>query len=155
MKKIERVAEIDALCPKLDLDFKKPDHTKELEKAKSIIGDIQSRVKEILNPNNCFCLTENNYSTLTEEIIDMLDYVGNLSMWVFKVEFDIEDAYINAYGKSQETKIAWYNHYIELHLPYSEQKNKCFRLLDDLDDEYIEKLGKFPPNYVKKFDEVV
>lgn len=150
---------IDAVCPRLELNLTLPDHSSELSKAESIISDISISFKRIVKPVNKNSkshedayleskLTDKNFISMYEEVIKMLDYVGHLSMSIFNVEFEIENAYVLKYIHNPlEAKLAWYKHYSELHNPYTLLKNRCFNLLSELDEEYFKKFDKEPPNY--------
>jgi hypothetical protein len=126
-------------------DFQLPNHSNELCKAEEIIEKFKSKLK--LLEKNKF-VTDQNHITLYEEIVRILDYVGRLSMPAFAIEEELERMYVLQYPKSPElAKKLWSDHYEQIHHPYTLLKNRCFRMLEDLDNLYIKLNKKNPPNW--------
>jgi len=126
-------------------DFNLPDHSNELLMATEIIQKIKNKLKQIKKIKN---INDKTYEQLYEETIRILDYIGNLSMSVFKVEEEIERMYTMQFQHSPQLgKKLCNDHYTNIHHPYSLLKNRCFKLLDDLDDEYIKRNKRKPPNW--------
>jgi hypothetical protein len=122
-----------------------PNHSKELSKAEEIIEKLKSKLK-LMEKNKT--ITDKKHTELYEELIRILDYVGRLSEPFFKIEEELEHKYVLQYPKSPElAKKLWNDHYEELHHPYTILKNRCFRLLEELDDLYIHTFKKNPPNW--------
>ena len=128
----------------LPVNFQLPNHYNELCKAEELIEKLkkrcetQERQKSI---NDC------THTEFFEEIVRILLYVGQLSEAAFNVEDQLEALYTLRY-KCQPAlgKQLWWEHYDEIHRPYSLLKNRCFRLLEALDDDYVLNHGKLPPN---------
>jgi hypothetical protein len=83
-----------------------------------------------------------------ETTVRVLMYVGDLSNSVFGIEDQIQDLYFKQFIHSPElAKMLWQQHYGKLHHPYNILKNRCFRLLEELDAEYFKRHKKRPPNW--------
>jgi len=129
----------------IQVDFNLPQHANELSKAEGVLEKLKHKVE---HHNKNKSLTAELHSLLYEEIIRVLDYVGNLSIPAFKIEDRLERMYVLQYPHAPElAKKLWMDHYENIHHPYSLLKNRCFRLLDDLDEMYIALYGKNPPNW--------
>jgi len=126
-------------------DFTLPNHESELSKAEDIIEKLKTRLKRIQETKS---ITDKKHTELYEEIIIILDYVGRLSNPVFEIEETLERMYTLKYPKSPAlSKKLFWDHYDKLHHPYTILKNRCFRLLEDLDNEYIKRMKCNPPNW--------
>jgi len=122
-----------------------PVQVNELSKAEDIIEKLKSKFETVkLNKN----ITDESHTRLYEETIRVLDYVGRLSMPCFAVEDQLEEMYLIKFKRTPElAKKLWLDHYEVIHHPYTLLKNRCFRLLDDLDGEYIAVHKQYPPNW--------
>jgi len=126
-------------------DFKLPAHNNELSKAEEVIEKLRNKFKKIQKNKT---INDSIHNTLYEETVRILDYVGKLSMPTFAIEEEMEKLYILQYPKSPLLSKKLFNdHYMELHHPYTLLKNRCFRLLEELDNEYIKRFRKNPPNW--------
>jgi hypothetical protein len=126
-------------------DFKLPNHSNELSKAEEIIEKIKNNVRSIETNSS---ITDEIHLKTYEEVCRILDYVGNLSKPIFEIETEIEDLYVLKFPHSPElARKLWQEHYEELHHPYNILKNRCFRLLDDLDEEFHRVHKKHPSNW--------
>ena len=126
-------------------DFKLPNHHNELCKAEEIIEKLKNKFKKIERTKT---INDKNHDELYNEIIRILDYVGRLSMPAFAIEDDIERLYTLQYAKFPElAKKLWNDHYENIHHPYTLLKNRCFRMLEELDNLFIETHKKYPPNW--------
>ena len=126
-------------------DFKLPNHHNELCKAEEVIEKLKNKFKKIERTKT---INDKNHDELYNEIIRILDYVGRLSMPAFAIEDDIEQLYTLHYAKFPElAKKLCNDHYENIHHPYTLLKNRCFRMLEDLDKLYIETHGKYPLNW--------
>ena len=126
-------------------DFKLPAHNNELSKAEEVIEKIRNKFKKIQKNKN---INDIIHNTLYEETVRILDYVGKLSMPTFAIEEEMEKLYFLQYPKSPLLSKKLFNdHYMELHHSYTLLKNRCFRLLEELDGEYIKRFRKNPPNW--------
>ncbi len=126
-------------------DFRLPDHKDELYKAEELIEKFKYKLKIIQIKHK---IDDKTHTEFFEEIIRVLDYVGRLSKSVFDVEDEMELQYIKNYSKSPELAKKLFNdHYEYLHHPYTILKNRCFKLLEELDAEYYKQYKKQPPNW--------
>jgi hypothetical protein len=129
----------------IKLDFNLPNHDNELSSAENAIHLLKLKVVDaIINDK----LNDNVHQTYYDEIIRVLDYVGRLSMSVFAVNEELEKQYaVKFIHAPAMAKQLWLDHYENLHTPYNVIKNRCFKLLDRLDEGYIERFKKNPPNW--------
>ena len=126
-------------------DFKLPNHHNELCKAEEIIDKLKNKFKKIEKTKT---INGKNHDELYNEIIRILDYVGRLSMPAFAIEDEMERMYTLRYTKFPElAKKLCNDHYENIHHPYTLLKNRCFRMLEELDQLYIETHEKYPPNW--------
>ena len=126
-------------------DFNLPDHNKELSNIEHNIGRIKILFGEI-NKNGS--ITDKIHDDLYEKTIKILSYLGKLSTPCFAISRELEEMYIFNYPKSPKlSKKLWLDHYRKIHHPYSFLKNKCYSILDNLDDEYNRVHKKHPPNW--------
>lgn len=126
-------------------DLNLPNHSNELSKAEDIIEKLKIKIENIITNED---INDNIHTDTYEEVIRVLDYVGRLSMSAFAIEEQLERIYTLQYSKSPElAKKLWLDHYEKIHYPYSILKNRCFRMLEDLDAEYQRMYKKNPPNY--------
>lgn len=126
-------------------DFKLPDHSAQLNKADEVINELKSKIKEIETHNN---ITDKIHTCLYEETVRILDYVGTLSIPAFRLEDEIETYYTIKFLNAPELAKKLFNdHYEQIHHPYSLLKNRCFKILEDLDELYVKCWKKNPPNW--------
>lgn len=129
----------------IEYDFNLPNHVNELNNAENMIEKYQ---KELKNLQNLGTVNNHDYLALYEKVINILDYVGMLSLPAFNIEDKLEDLYTNKYIHFPElAKKLWLDHYKTIHRPYNILKNRCYSLLDDLDELYINVHKKTPPNW--------
>lgn len=129
----------------IDHDFKLPRHNNELSKADDLIEKLRQRFK-ILECRNA--ISDKEHLLMFEEVVRVLDYIGRLSMPAFAVEDEMERLYIMRYPHSPElAKKLWLDHFEDIHHPYNLLKNRCFKLIDELDELYIKANNKKPKNW--------
>jgi hypothetical protein len=129
----------------IKVDLCLPDHKNELAKAEDCIEKLKHKFEAFQKFKN---LTDKSHTSLYEEIVRILDYVGHLSMPAFKIEEELEAMYVKQFKHAPSmAKKLWLDHYDYLHRPYTLLKNRCFRLLEDLDELYIALYDKNPPNW--------
>ena len=125
-------------------DFNLPNHHEELLKAEEVIKIIQKRFEVIQTQKS---INNATHLELFEEIVRVLLCVGKLSEPAFEIENDMEKLYTLQFKHEPCLgKQLWLEHYEELHRPYTVLKNRCFRLLEELDKEYIKIHKKNPKN---------
>jgi len=126
-------------------DFKLPNHSNELCKAEEVIEKLKLRIKKTEESKT---INDKNHDEIYNEIIRILDYVGRLSMPAFGIEEEMEKMYTLQYAKFPElAKKLMNDHYEQIHHPYTLQKNRCFRMLEELDGLYQKTHKKNPPNW--------
>jgi len=126
-------------------DFNLPNHENELSKADDIIEKLKSKIRIIRVRGS---IDDKSHTELFEEVVRVLDYTGGLSMSVFEIEDDMEEQYKMRFLHAPILgKTLWQEHYGHLHRPYNLIKNRCYKLLDELDEEYKERYKKHPPNW--------
>lgn len=127
------------------INFNLPDHTKELITADNLVAALTTKINQIITNNS---LTSNLHTSLYEDVIKLLDWAGRMSMPLFEVEDDIEALYVKEYIHCPAlAKELFYQHYEQLHKPYTLLKHRCYWLLDKLDATYQDKFHKTPPNW--------
>jgi len=131
-------------CEFITYDFNLPNHENELSKAEDVIN----KLKEKINYTEVYKMTDKLFIEAFEEVIRALDYVGKLSLPAFGIEDEMEAIYNKRYMHSLPlAKELWLNHYGNVHKPYNTLKNRCYKLLDELDALYVRINKKEPPNW--------
>jgi hypothetical protein len=126
-------------------DFKLPNYSNELSKAEDLISKFKYKIQELIVNEN---ITDTIHDHFYNEIIRVLDYVGRLSTPAFDIQDELERMYTLKFKHSPElAKRLWLEHYETIHHPYNLLKNRCFRMLDDLDKCYENIHGVKPPNW--------
>jgi hypothetical protein len=129
----------------LKCDFNLPNYDDELAKAEDVVDKIKNNVKILEIEYN---ITSETHSRLFEHIIRILEHIGKLSIPAFNIENELEETYKIKYLHAPELgKKLWTDHYGMIHHPFNTLKNRCYKLLDDLDEMYFEKYKKHPPNW--------
>jgi hypothetical protein len=126
-------------------DFELPCHENELSQAGDIIEKLKARLSDYQKKKS---ITDKQFVLFYEEIIIALDYVGRLSKPLFKIEDELQEMYLQQYLHAPELgKEIWMKHNNKIHHPYNLLKNRCFKLLDEMDAMYKEFYDKEPPNW--------
>lgn len=127
-------------------DFNLPNHDNQLSMAEDIIEKLKIRLNIIIKKNEM--ISDNDFISIFKEIITVLNYVGRLSMPAFAIEDELAEMYKLNYLHAPELgKKLWLDYYGNVHRPYNLLKNRCFKLLEDLDEYYINVHDKNPPNW--------
>lgn len=122
-----------------------PDNSNELHNAELHIDSIKTKLDDVFNNNSINDYTHDYYYN---EIVKILDYVGQLSVPAFNTFNQLEIMYTLKFPHSPAlAKKLWLDHYDSIHYNYSILKNRCHRLLDDIDNNYITKFKIYPPNW--------
>jgi len=123
-------------------------HDNELFKATNEITDLEHTLDKLIKLKH---ITNETHDFLFEETAKILDHVGSLSQQIFDVEQEIEDLYAMEYKHSPELGLKlWYEYYEQLHKPYTNIKNRCWRMFDSLDVLYINCNKSKPSNWDKR-----
>lgn len=124
-------------------DFNLPNQANELSKAEEVIEKLKNEIT-----NSTDSITDLSHDRLYEQVIRVLDYVGHLSVPAFEINDRLEAMYIQQHPYAPGlAKELWLQHYETIHHPYNLLKNRCWRMLEELDENYIKKFGKNPPNW--------
>lgn len=126
-------------------DFNLPNQKNSLT---AVVETIRSLKRVVLKTICERTITPESHEQLYEQIVVALDKAGTLSKPVMDVQDELEAMYILKYPHSPAlAKRLWYEHYELLHHPYSILKDRCFRMLGELDEAYVDKYKKNPPNW--------
>jgi len=126
-------------------DFNLPNHDNELSKAGDVIEKIKNKIR-ILEIQQS--IDDKVHTQIFEHVIRVLDYVGRLSTPAFAIEDEMEELYKMKFLHAPELgKKLWLDHYENVHYSYNLLKNRCYKLLEELDVLYIKKFKKKPPNW--------
>lgn len=126
-------------------DFGLSNHEEELKTADDHLNALKLRFSTIVAND---LLTDRLHEEYFEETIKILDYVGRLSIPCFKINYELERMYINRYPHSPAlAKKLWLDHYESIHHPYNLIKNRCFRVIHEIDQAYRDKYNRQPPNW--------
>ena len=129
----------------IEIDLDLPNHNNQLSIASDTIEKLRDKFRVLETKKS---IDDKEHELMFEEIIKVLDYVGRLSMPAFEVSDDIERMYTMRYNHSPElARKLWLDHYEDIHHPYNLLKNRCFKLIDELDELYIKLNRKTPKNW--------
>lgn len=129
----------------IQADLQLPNYENELSKADSQIESIKYKLEIIIYKKN---INDKLHNLLYEQTCKVLDYVGKLSTPAFEVEDLLEEMYNLKFKHTPElAKKLWLDHYEHIHHPYNLLKNRCYKILTDLDKEYVRINKKYPPNW--------
>lgn len=129
----------------IDYDFNLPDNKNELCDAEDRISKIRIDLDLIYFENK---INNNLHDKYYNKIVWILDKIGQLSMTAFEINNKLEDMYFLKYKHSPAlAKKLWQEHYENIHRPYNILKNRCYRMLDALDENYITNFNINPPNW--------
>jgi len=127
-------------------DFNLPCHDNELSYAGGKIDKLKRNLKKIVTEVKL--INDEEFIIFFEEIIVTLDYVGRLSMPAFAIADDLQEMYKMKFLHAPElSKQLWLDHFESIHKPYNLLKNRCFKMVEDLDEYYISLYEKNPPNW--------
>lgn len=126
-------------------NFNLPQHKEEITVATDVIEKIKLKLK---CKQQAKTLDDKTFVVMYEETVRMLDYVGNLSKPAFEIGDELEGLYYKKYPHSPKlAKKLWLDHYETIHKKYNILKNRCFKILDKLDELYWKVNKKQPPNW--------
>jgi hypothetical protein len=129
----------------LHIELDLPDNTEKLSEAEIKIEKFKERLAKLQSTGE---ISNKTHEPLYDETVLMLDYLGRLSKPVFGIEDIIESAYFKEYiAEPKKVKRLWYEHYEYIHHPYTILKNRCYSILEDLDEEFLRVNHCFPSNY--------
>lgn len=119
-----------------------PNHEK-LNYATTVIEKFKKRV---VYYKSIRAMSEKEYIDLHELIVQVLEYVGELSMPAFDISDELESRYYRMYKHAPElAKKLYLEHYHEIHRPFNTLKNRCFTLLEEMDKNYFNINHRPPP----------
>ena len=112
-----------------------PNHVRELEKAEEYIEDVKFRFRHCERLEE---LSPSQYVDLHRDTLKALFHVAKLSEPAFNVEEKLEEQYFRMYVHSPAlAKELFFKKYHEIHKPYNLLKNRCFTLLDQIEELYL------------------
>lgn len=107
---------------------------------------IEKFKKRVLYHKSIRALSKDEYIILHKLIVQALEYVADLSLPAFGIQEEIETRYYRMYRHAPElAKKLFLDHYNEIHKPYNTLKNRCFTLLEDIDEIYFKINHVRPP----------
>lgn len=122
-----------------------PNHCNELEKATEFINNLKYEFRQRERREE---ISKKDYVHLYQETIRVLYYVGDLSQSAFNCEDRLEEKYLIMYAHSPElAKKLFWDRYHEIHKPYNLLKNRCFTLLDQLEDLFVQTHSHTPEEF--------
>ncbi len=129
----------------MNINLNLPNHETELKKAEDILLEYEKK----FNQHVIQCtITNNEFINEYENIIMILDYIGNLSKPALNVRNELEEQYFKSYRRTPElAKKLWIEHFKTINKPYTKLKDRCFDLLDEYDMFYQRIYNKKPPNW--------
>lgn len=122
-----------------------PNHNSKLSKADEVIEMLKYKVNTAIMLNQ---LTDESHEELFEETMSVLVYIGDLSISAFDISDELEEFYKMKFIHAPVLgKTLWQEHYSKIHHPYTLRKNRCYTIIESLDEGYREKFGCNPPNW--------
>lgn len=129
----------------LSIEFNLPNYSNELTTATDNIENLKEELSIMQIEKT---INDKSHELMFERIIKVLDYVGKLSQPSFDIEDDIERIYTEKYIHSPElAKKLWQDHYELIHHPFDLLKNRCFRLIEELDSLFHQVNKRHPRNW--------
>ena len=129
----------------LNHDFQLPCHDNELSKANNIIKKIKTEFNKHYRKKK---LNDAEFLSLYEDTIRILDYIGKLSTSAFDINDEIEKLYMMKFLHAPQLgKTLGQEHYQYIHRPYNILKNRCYKILEELDELYQMIHSKYSPNW--------
>ena len=120
-----------------------PPNDQKLNYATTVIEKFKKRV---VYHKSIRAMSEKEYIDLHTLIVQVLEYVGELSMPAFNVQEELEKRYYRMYKHAPElAKKLYLEHYHDIHRPFNTLKNRCFTLLEEMDKNYFNINHKHPP----------
>lgn len=131
---------------KLNLNVNIPNHFTELKEVEQNLNDIKLKIQY---QENIKTLPNKIFNEIYEDIARNLIIVAELSRPLFDLQEYIEKFYFKEFKKSPAlAKELYLNHYNHIHYNYNLNKNRCYKLFDDLDYIYTKINNQPPPNYI-------
>jgi hypothetical protein len=133
---MEQLTKEQAIDNFIDIDktFNLPDYSLKLLEIDENIIFLKEKLNFYLK---CHNLTKITYSDLYQEILNVLYFTGKLSTPAYNVRDELKELYFKTYRSSPAlAKDMFLKHFEYIHRNYDLMKDKCFRLLDKLNNEY-------------------
>lgn len=127
-------------------DFNLPYHDNELSNAGDKIEKLKNNLDKIVS--SVELIKDDEFINFFDDIVMVLDYVGRLSMPVFAIGDNMQEMYKMKFLHAPElAKQLWLDHFENINKPYNLLKNRCFKMMEDLDKYYVLLYDKNPPNW--------
>jgi len=122
------------------LELSNINHDTELYETNQFINNLKKEINE--TPVN-----DEVHNVLFEKIIRALLHLGSLSQKAFIHTDQVEEHFFQTYEHKKARK-EWLEFTNSIHKKYDQQKNRCFKLIDILDQKYYSKFKKEPQNWM-------
>lgn len=130
----------------IKLELNKIDNSEYLDWIENHILDNKESIE--LKPN----MNDEEYLTHYENIVKILLFLSELTQPIFQKHDEIEEYYKIKYCKSPAIgELKYLEHVKQLHKTYDLYKNRCFTLLEILDNNYKKYNNKKLPNTIRNY----
>lgn len=93
-------------------------------------------------------INDDDFTMYYEEIVKILTILSDITNPIFQIHEELEENFKIKYAKSPAIGELKYQIFIKkIHNPYDTLKNRCYAILDKLDNTYIKSNKKNPPNW--------
>lgn len=117
------------------INIELPDNTEKLNNIEKYIKTLNSRFKLLVNNNE---FSKKKYEIIHDLIVETLIMLGDLSLPALDIVDELEKKYILTYPNSPKlAKKLWLDHIDKINHRYDLLKNRCYFLIDDLEEEII------------------
>ena len=122
-----------------------PNHGNDLIDIEGYIEKLKTKTLEILEKNSIDDIT---HQEIFDRTITILKHLGELSDPVFEILEPLNVMYALEFKHSPAlAKKLWLKHYDDLHRPYTILKNRCHKIIENIDQGYLNKFKSNPPNW--------
>ena len=117
------------------INIELPDNTVKLDNIEKYIKKINSRFKSLCD-NKKF--SKNEYESIHDFTVETLIMLGELSLPALDIIDELERKYILLYPSSPKlAKKLWLDHISKINHRYDILKNRCYALIDNLEEEML------------------
>jgi hypothetical protein len=111
------------------IEFNIPNHEPELQEVEALLNKLQTKIKTFKKQEKTFTIEQEE--AIVKLSTDLLYMVGELSMPIFALREEMEEAYSKKYVKSPALgKKLYLEQYENVHKPYDKLKNKAFKIIN-------------------------
>jgi hypothetical protein len=117
------------------INIELPDNTVKLNNIENYIKKLNNRFKQLIDSNK---FTKNEYESIHDFTVETLIMLGELSLPALDIIDELEKKYILTYPTSPKlAKKLWLDHIDKINHRYDLLKNRCYSLIDDLEEEIL------------------